>query len=120
MDIFQLGIIEAPPKKVEDTNLIEKKQVKGNSVEKVKTNINQGENPKIDLESFQGELIIKAYGNELFRVPGPIKEDDLKGRILEKVRNEYGLPEFTKERTNYIFIKENGVVCLGIKFHKKG
>lgn len=101
---------------VEEKEITTKK--KDSNVSKSKE-ISKSSNHLGDLENYKKEIIIKAYDNELFRVPGPIRKEDWDS-ILNTVRTEYGLPEFRKERTMHSFDKELGILCLDIKFQKKG
>lgn len=117
VDLFSIMGVEAPAEKEKPQKAVVNTE---NNTSKSNLSKTTTVSPVKEIEQYTGEIIIKAYGNEYFRVPGPIKEDYLLSDVLEKIREEYGLREFNKNRTIYSFDKETGILCFDIKFQKKG
>lgn len=101
-------------------NLSSEPEIKIKSIKKnfVKKDNERVSNPDNGFKNYTGLIKVKAYGNELFTIQGPLSKQE-EETLLEKVR-EFGLNEFSNERTMFSFDKETGILCLGIKFQKKG
>lgn len=130
-DLFSVFGVEAPPvkeeKKQQKNTTIKPKTVKNedddvdnaDSEEEKKKSKTKAPAPKT---ISPGEIIVKVYGMELMRVN--LEEEKEESIILEEIReklaNEYGYAEFSKERTTMTFSKETRIVVPAISFMKKG
>ena len=71
---------------------------------------------KDSTEDFQGEISVKAFGTEQFRIQCPVKLEIIRQKLVE----ECGFDEFTKDRTVFRFIKDKSILDSSVTFHAKG
>lgn len=108
-----------PP--IQDKTLIERVQKQKAEKNKSKTKQTKKTSTKKQEEEeeeiYDGDRDIVIYGNYIYTEENPKATLE---EIRQKVVEEYNYAIFSKNRTVFSFDKETGILCLDVRYEKKG